>query len=37
MWMYIVGLFAQVNYAPDLISKFIQLEIVRSTRLVRVS
>ena len=36
MLMYVIGLFAQVTYAPELISKFVQSEIARSTRLMGV-
>ena len=34
--MYVVGLFAQVTYAPELISKSVQSEIARSTHMVGV-
>jgi len=34
--MYIVGLFAQVTYAHELISKFAQSKMACSTRLVAV-
>ena len=34
MWMYIIGLFAQVTCAPELITKSAQSEIVCFTHLV---
>ena len=36
MWMYVVGLFAQVTCAPELIFKSVQSEIAHSTHLVGV-